>query len=139
MRKKSSSSKPSRKSDSVRLQPRFRIMVGDEIGLGPGKAKLLEGLGRTGSISDAARQMEMSYMRAWGLIRTMNHCFQEPLVETTRGGRAKGGAHLTPAGKKVLRLYGAIQKRSLQASKAEWGFLKKLVRAQQTTQRARYI
>lgn len=121
-------SKSSPKGISARLQPRFRIMVGDEIGFGPGKATLLEAILRTGSISDAAREMDMSYMRAWGLVRTMNSCFHEPLVETTRGGRAQGGARLTATGKSVLRLYHSIQKQSLRASRAEWRKLEKLVR-----------
>lgn len=103
-------------------------MVGDEIALGPGKAQLLAGIRRTGSISDAAREMEMSYMRAWGLVRTMNRAFREPLVETVRGGRARGGARLTAAGRALLRLYTAIQKRSLAATGAEWRELRKFVR-----------
>ena len=111
----------------VVLQPRFRILVQDEIGFGPGKAQLLEAIGRTGSISEAAREMEMSYMRAWKLVKTMNRCFREPLVETVRGGKAQGGAHLTPAGKKVLRLYQSIQRESLRASKREWAELRRYI------------
>lgn len=48
-----------------RTRPRLRILLGEAITLGPGKADLLEAIGRTGSISAAAREMGMSYLRAW--------------------------------------------------------------------------
>jgi hypothetical protein len=50
-----------------------------------GKAALLEAIGETGSIP-AGRRMGMSYRRAWLLTKTMNACFCEPLIETTKGG-----------------------------------------------------
>lgn len=59
---------------------RLRILLGDEVALGPGKVALLEELTRTGSNVKAAARLEMSYMRAWTQIRTMNQCFAEPLV-----------------------------------------------------------
>ena len=61
------------------ISPRLRVVRGEDIALGPGKARLLELADDTGSIAKAARQMGMSYMRAWTLIRTMNRCFRTPL------------------------------------------------------------
>src|SRR5665213_4515379 len=87
------------------LKPRFRIMMGPTIALGPGKIKLLLLVEETGSINRAAAQMDMSYMRAWTLIRTMNRCFNSDVVTSVRGGRTGGGARLTPLGKKVVALY----------------------------------
>jgi len=69
------------------IQPRLRVRAGDEIALGPGKVELLGFVRETGSIAEAAKQMGMSYMRAWTLIKTMNACFKEPLVEAVRGGQ----------------------------------------------------
>ena len=57
-------------------QLRIRILFGEEIAMGPGKLSLLRAILGTGSISAAARQMSMSYRRAWLLVDTMNHCFQ---------------------------------------------------------------
>jgi molybdate transport system regulatory protein len=88
-------------------------MQGDVILLGPGKADLLEAIGRAGSIRGAAAELGMSYMRAWSLVRTMNEAFREPLVESTRGGG--GGAALTREGTKVLAIYRRMQERALQA------------------------
>src|SRR5215469_2023496 len=88
------------------IRPRLRIVAGKNIAFGPGKADLLEALGKTGSITRAADELGMSYMRAWTLIRTMNRCFCEPLVAAVRGGmRGGGGARLTSRGRQVLGLY----------------------------------
>ena len=80
--------------------------------MGPGKADLLEAISATGSISAAAREMRMSYRRAWLLVQTMNACFAEPLVESAKGGREGGGAVLTPAGLAALAAYRAIARRA---------------------------
>jgi molybdate transport system regulatory protein len=79
--------------------------------MGPGKADLLEAIGREGSISGAGRAMEMSYRRAWLLVDTMNRCWREPLVETTPGSAHGGGARVTPFGQVVLRHYRKLQER----------------------------
>src|ERR1700755_2387712 len=99
------SKKPARKQFKLL----FRICRGDEIALGPGKAELLAHIAETGSISEAARRMEMSYNRAWLLVRTMNRCFKEPLVHSTRGGDRHGGAELTKFGEQVLKLYRQLE------------------------------
>lgn len=92
-----------------RFESHFRIYLGGEIALGPGKAELLRHISETGSISESARRMQMSYNRAWLLVRTMNRCFKEPLVTTTRGGNKRGGAQLTEAGRRVLTLYTRLE------------------------------
>ena len=96
----------------------FRIYLGEEIALGPGKAELLRHIAKTGSISESARRMEMSYNRAWLLVRTMNRCFKEPLVAATRGGDKHGGAQLTPAGKQVLAHYSRLESKMADAARA---------------------
>jgi molybdate transport system regulatory protein len=85
--------------------PRIRILSGSEIALGPGKADLLRAIDETGSISAAAREMGMSYRRAWLLVHTMNECFRSPLVEAVKGGAEGGGARLTSTGREVLSHY----------------------------------
>lgn len=75
---------------------------------GPGKAQLLRAVAETGSISAAARTMNMSYARAWSLIRDMNETFDQKLVDTFAGGHRRGGASLTVAGRQVLELYESI-------------------------------
>lgn len=108
------------------LRPRFRI-VGDDgtIVFGPGKADLLEAIERTGSIRAAAGELEMSYMRAWSLVRTMNEAFRSPLVEKVRGGAKQGGAQLTAEGVEVLRLYRKIEEKAARAAEPVWDRLRK--------------
>lgn len=109
------------------LLPRLRIVAGKEIALGPGKAELLALVEKTGSIGKAAKQMDMSYMRAWSLIQTTNACFQEPLVEAVRGGHERGGARLTDTGRRALLLYQQMEAASVKACADNWRLLKKLL------------
>ncbi|MGH7186384.1 MAG: winged helix-turn-helix domain-containing protein [Pseudomonadota bacterium] len=87
------------------LRPQIRIMFRKAIAMGPGKADLLQAIGEAGSISAAARRMNMSYRRAWLLVDTMNQCFDGALVETATGGSHGGGARITELGQEVLRRY----------------------------------
>lgn len=88
----------------------LRIVLTDKAYVGPGRADLLEGIARTGSISAAGKEMGMSYKRAWSLVQALNEGFGKPLVETARGGAAQGGASLTPLGEEVLARYRAMEK-----------------------------
>ena len=101
------------------LLPCFRVMRGKEIAFGPGKMALLELVAKTGSIGKAAKRMEMSYMRAWSLIQTMNACFKEPVIEAVRGGHERGGAELTATGQQVLTLYGQMEADGRKAVQAD--------------------
>jgi len=106
----------------------MRVLCGEEIALGPGKADLLGLVGETGSIREAAERMGMSYMRAWTLLQTMNACFREPLVTAARGGKARGGAGLTQPGRKALELYHQIEEESRLAAKTTWAQLRCLLK-----------
>lgn len=90
---------------------KLRVMFGPEIAIGPGKAQLLEAIAATGSISESARSLGMSYRRAWLLVDTMNRCFREPLVASATGGSGGGGARITAFGTRVLAHFRAMQAR----------------------------
>ncbi|HXS67468.1 MAG TPA: LysR family transcriptional regulator [Candidatus Polarisedimenticolia bacterium] len=107
----------SKKTPRKRFKCQFRIYFDDEIALGPGKAELLQHIADTGSIAEAARRMDMSYNRAWLLVRTMNRSFKEPLVAATRGGDTHGGAEVTKAGREVLRLYQQLESKITTATR----------------------
>ena len=110
------------------LQPRLRVFAGKQMVIGWGKVMLLQSVRETGSIAEAARGMGMSYNHAWGLIRLMNASFKEPLVETTRGGKGKGGATVTKAGDKVLVIYQKMAEECLKATGPQWRSLKAMLR-----------
>lgn len=119
---------PKTKSATPILRPRLRVQCGEDIALGPGKAELLQLLHETGSIAEAARRLGMSYMRAWTLLKTMERCFKQPIVQAGRGGRKGGGATLTPTGEKALALYQQMEVESLQAIQPRWQDLRRLLR-----------
>src|SRR5881275_873360 len=91
--------------------PKIKLSIVFESGarVGPGRAKLLESIRDTGSISAAARDMAMSYKRAWLLVDSMNQAFIEPVISAAPGGVRGGGAILTPFGAELLERYQRIQ------------------------------
>lgn len=96
--------------------------------MGPGKAELLEQIAKHGSIAEAAGQLGMSYMRAWTLIKTMERCFQKPLLSVSRGGVGHGGAKLTATGRRVVALYREMERESLRATAESRERMMKLLR-----------
>lgn len=101
---------------AAQVSLRLRVLHQAAIAFGPGKADLLQAIISTGSISAAAKQMDMSYRRAWQLVTTMNQCFVAPLVETQTGGSHGGGALVTPLGHEVLQLFRQMEQAALAAS-----------------------
>jgi molybdate transport system regulatory protein len=107
---------------------RLRITKGDDIAVGPGKIDLLEAIAATGSITAAAKQMAMSYRRAWLLVDTMNRCFRRPVVAAEAGGERGGGTALTPLGAEVVRRYRKSEALAAKAAAAELAALGRLMR-----------
>jgi len=103
----------------ARGRTKLRVMFGPEIAIGPGKADLLEAIAATGSISQSARRLGMSYRRAWLLVDTMNRCFREPLVASAAGGARGGGARVTAFGTRVLAAFRAMEARAERAIRAD--------------------
>lgn len=100
------------------LKIKAQLYCDSDIAFGPGKADLLDAIERTGSISAAARDMGLSYRRAWLLVDTMNRCFRLPLVETGRGGNERGGAIVTPFGDGVRARYRTLQRALTKAAES---------------------
>src|SRR3979490_2398621 len=87
------------------LAVRFRVDLGNGCSIGIGKIELLEGISRSGSLSEAARQMRMSYRRAWLLLADLNSRFDQSVAPATPGGRGGGGVVLTPFGERLITRY----------------------------------
>jgi molybdate transport system regulatory protein len=103
--------------NGVRLT--VRVDFGSDRALGPGKVRLLEAIGKAGSISKAGRSLDMSYRRAWLLVDDMNRCFREAVVTTQPGGAQGGGAALTPFGLELIEQYRSIESEAMAATKAQ--------------------
>ena len=105
------------------LKPVLRVDFPPSERLGRGKIELMEHIAATGSISAAGRAMDMSYRRAWLLVDALNHMFQEPAIESQRGGKQGGGAGLTPFGEKLLARFRGMEARMREALQADLDWL----------------
>jgi molybdate transport system regulatory protein len=88
----------------------FIRCVEGEVRLGPGKIALLELIDTHGSISEAARMMNMSYRRAWLLVAELNQSFRSPVTTAQTGGKGGGHAALTDFGRELIGLYRQIER-----------------------------
>ena len=121
--------------DAVNLT--LRIDLGAAGPLGPGKIRLLELIGDTGSISAAGRAMGMSYRQAWLLIDSLNSLFREPVTETLAGGVRGGGADLTPFGRTLIQTYRDIEATAGKSVATELVSLAKFVGSDKTPRAAK--
>ncbi len=87
----------------------MRIDIGPQSSIGPGKIALLEHIETSGSLSQAARDLGMSYRRAWLLLDDLNHALGEPVTTTSVGGAGGGGAQVTTFGRKLIAAYREVE------------------------------
>jgi molybdate transport system regulatory protein len=104
------------------LGVRLRIDIGPDCSIGPGKIALLEQIERSGSLSEAARVLKMSYRRAWLLLEDLNRTLGQPVTTASVGGAGGGGAKITPFGRQVAAAFREIERAaaSAAAAKLEW-------------------
>lgn len=86
----------------MQIKGRLWIEKQGETYLSWGRVVLLERIGELGSVSAAAKSMQMSFSHAWHLVEAMNELAPDPLVEKQVGGRQGGGAWLTDAGQQAV-------------------------------------
>lgn len=108
----------------------LRVLAVGEPAIGPGKAALIAHIERTGSISAAARAMGMSYRRAWQLAEALNESFVQPVLVKEVGGKRGGGATVTAFGKRVVRLYHAMEDKASAAIAADLKLFSKQLKVQ---------
>jgi molybdate transport system regulatory protein len=94
---------------------RLRVTAGDVIAIGPGKVSLLEAIGETGSLTAAAKNLGMSYRRAWMLLDQLNRSLAQPAVDSAKGGLHGGGSELTATGRRLIELYRRIDSTAARA------------------------
>jgi molybdate transport system regulatory protein len=108
---------PSEKSIQIRV--RCWVEVDGVKFFGPGPAELLQRIIDYGSITKAAKSMDMSYKKAWALIDDINRMASTPFVITNKGGRLGGGTEVTPAGKKAMADFKKLNKKIASIIRAE--------------------
>ena len=93
-------------------KPTFKLWFETREGyiFGQGTFELLQKVQELGSLSAAAKALGMSYRYAWGVIKETEEQTGKPLLKTYRGGRSKGGATLTQAGREIIRDFSRMRK-----------------------------
>ena len=89
---------------------RFRIDFAEHSSVGPGKICLLEAIRDAGSLSQGARNIGMSYRRAWLLLDSLKQSFREPVTVASTGGKDGGGMLVTEFGEALIRTYRELER-----------------------------
>lgn len=91
-----------------------KLLIDTSMGsfLGDKRIRLLEAIDKTGSISQAARAVPLSYKAAWDAVDDMNNVASEPLVVRSAGGKHGGGTELTAFAHRLIAFYRALEKES---------------------------
>ena len=82
----------------------------ENIFFGPGVAELLRAIEKTGNVKDAAATMNLSYTKAWAMLRNAKKGMKADAVISRKGGINGGSAYLTDEGKKLLEKYERFEK-----------------------------
>jgi molybdate transport system regulatory protein len=107
---------------AVTIGVRLRVDLGPDCSIGPGKIALLEQIERSGSLSEAARVLKMSYRRGWLLLEDLNRTLGHPVTTASIGGVGGGGAQITPFGRRVVAAFRETERAAAQAAREqlEW-------------------
>ena len=95
---------------SFKIKSRIWIEHDDKVLLGKGRISLLKAIEETGSLSKAAKSMNLSYKKAWHLVDSINRASKNPVTINSIGGKGGGGSELTDYGKSLISAFEAINK-----------------------------
>jgi molybdate transport system regulatory protein len=98
-------------NSSVEIKRRIWIEADGIRFIGPGKIQLLELIKAHGSVSQAAKAMNMSYRKAWLLVDELNEVAGQPVVLTQKGGQSGGGAQVTGYRDELIVYFKALDHR----------------------------
>lgn len=101
-----------------KIKSRIWIESDEHVLLGKGRVQLLKSIEQTGSLSKAAKSLNISYKKAWHLIDSVNKSAKKPVTLNTTGGKGGGGTELTHYGKSLILVFDEINKNC-------WDFLDK--------------
>ncbi|WP_298238120.1 LysR family transcriptional regulator [uncultured Algibacter sp.] len=103
---------------SYKIKSRIWIESEDNVLLGEGRVHLLKAINKTGSLSKAAKSLNISYKKAWQLLDSVNKSAKKPVTINSIGGKGGGGAELTDYGKSLVQAFDEINRNC-------WAFLDK--------------
>tara|TARA_R110002049_G_scaffold248695_11_gene423191 strand:- start:2329 stop:2667 length:339 start_codon:yes stop_codon:yes gene_type:complete len=93
-----------------KIKSRIWIESDDHVLLGEGRVHLLKAIQKTGSLSKAAKSLNISYKKAWQLLDSVNKSAKVPVTINSIGGKGGGGAELTGYGKSLVNAFDEINK-----------------------------
>ena len=100
------------------------IECGKERFFGPGRVELLQQIEKTGSINKAAREMNMSYKKAWEMVNALNTQAARPFVITQTGGENGGGSVITAEAKQLILYHQQMRQRFMEFLEKETQLLR---------------
>lgn len=105
------SKKTSKRNENFVVNGSLWVESNGERFFGPGPVELLEKIEKTGSINQAARQMQMSYKKAWEIINALNANAGHPYVVTQTGGTSGGGSTITTEAMAMIARYRQLREK----------------------------
>ena len=97
--------------NDYKIRARFWIEGKEGTYLGEGRVRLLLAIQEFGSISAAAKSLEISYRKAWKMVDIMNSQAPSPLVVRQTGGKSGGGTIVTPKGIEAIAAYKKLKEK----------------------------
>ncbi len=89
----------------IEIKHKIWLETNGEILMGKGHAELLQALSITPSLRQVAKERQMSYSKAWKLMKHLNQKAAAPVVIMAAGGKQGGQTKVTPYGQKLLNHY----------------------------------
>lgn len=99
-----------------KIKSRIWIESDNNVLLGEGRVHLLKAIQETGSLSKAAKSLNISYKKAWQLLDSVNKSAKQPVTINSIGGKGGGGAQLTDYGLSLVNAFDEINRNC-------WAFL----------------
>jgi molybdate transport system regulatory protein len=90
---------------NYKIKSRIWIECEEGMFLGNGRVQLLKSIAECGSVSQAAKNLGMSYKKAWNLVDAVNNKAKETVVLRSAGGKDGGGTLLTEYGKQLIKQF----------------------------------
>ncbi|XKM14406.1 TOBE domain-containing protein [Orbaceae bacterium ac157xtp] len=86
------------------------LKLGDKLFADRRRVALLKAINETGSLSQAASKIGMSYKAAWDALNEINQLSSKPFVITATGGKGGGGSKLSAYAERFITLYELLTK-----------------------------